>query len=105
MFVCLFVCVSACVCVFLCLCVRVCICVYHEYVIHKYIYIYSLVGKKTVLRFFYVLFLFQRFSVISNFMLYLNVWWYDKVRYTIMPGACGWAGAVIEKVTWAFGQE
>ena len=38
-------------------------------------------------------------------MLYLKVWLYDKVRYTIMPGACGWAGAVIEKVTWAFGQE
>ena len=55
--------------------------------------------------FFCILFLFRTFSVISNLMLYLNVLLYKKARYTIMPLACGWEGAVIEKVTWAFGQE
>ena len=29
----------------------------------------------------------------------------SKAGYTASPVACGWAGAVIEKVTWAFGQE
>ena len=29
----------------------------------------------------------------------------NKVGYTATPVACGWAGAVLEKVTRAFGQE
>ena len=29
----------------------------------------------------------------------------NKARYTATLVACGWAGAVIEKVTGAFGQE
>ena len=29
----------------------------------------------------------------------------NKAGYTATPVACGWAGAVLEKVTRAFGQE
>ena len=37
-----------------------------------------------------------------------NPYWstsYNKARYAATKVACGWAEAVIEKVTWAFWQE
>ena len=34
-----------------------------------------------------------------------NEYHYNKAGYTATPVACGWAGAVLEKVTRAFGKE